>query len=128
MYPSWLQVEYAMIFFKSSWNSPINAAKNAVKAPIIVIQFNASEQNSKIIDNLIVKYIPAVTMVAAWINAETGVGPSIESGSQAWNIIWADFDITAIKIKTAIQFDILTFQKRGSFNATRYGYVAYITR
>ena len=27
-------------------------------------------------------YTPAVTMVAAWISAETGVGPSIASGSQ----------------------------------------------
>ncbi len=26
--------------------------------------------------------MPAVTMVAAWISAEIGVGPSIESGSQ----------------------------------------------
>ena len=26
--------------------------------------------------------MPAVTMVAAWIRAEIGVGPSIESGSQ----------------------------------------------
>ena len=26
--------------------------------------------------------MPAVTMVAAWISAEMGVGPSIESGSQ----------------------------------------------
>jgi hypothetical protein len=27
-------------------------------------------------------YAPAVTMVAAWINAETGVGPAMASGSQ----------------------------------------------
>ena len=27
-------------------------------------------------------YTPAVTMVAAWISAETGVGPSMASGSQ----------------------------------------------
>ena len=27
-------------------------------------------------------YTPAVTMVAAWISAETGVGPAIASGSQ----------------------------------------------
>ena len=27
-------------------------------------------------------YTPAVTMVAAWIRAETGVGPSIASGNQ----------------------------------------------
>ncbi len=34
--------------------------------------------------------IPAVTMVAAWISAEIGVGPSIESGSQACSGNWAD--------------------------------------
>ena len=28
---------------------------------------------------------PAVTMVAAWIRAETGVGPSIASGSHTWS-------------------------------------------
>jgi len=28
---------------------------------------------------------PAVTIVAAWIKAETGVGPSIASGSQTWS-------------------------------------------
>jgi len=30
-------------------------------------------------------------MVAAWISAETGVGPSIASGSQVWSGSWADF-------------------------------------
>ena len=29
--------------------------------------------------------MPAVTIVAAWISAEIGVGPSIESGSQTWS-------------------------------------------
>ena len=29
------------------------------------------------------RYTPAVTIVAAWISAETGVGPAIASGSQA---------------------------------------------
>ena len=29
--------------------------------------------------------MPAVTMVAAWISAEIGVGPSIESGSHTWS-------------------------------------------
>ena len=28
------------------------------------------------------RYTPAVTMVAAWISAETGVGPAMASGSQ----------------------------------------------
>ncbi len=29
-----------------------------------------------------IRYTPAVTIVAAWMRAETGVGPSIASGSQ----------------------------------------------
>ena len=29
-------------------------------------------------------------MVAAWRSDETGVGPSIELGSQTWSGIWAD--------------------------------------
>jgi len=36
------------------------------------------------------RYTPAVTMVAAWISAETGVGPSMASGSQMWNGNCAD--------------------------------------
>lgn len=31
------------------------------------------------------KYTPAVTRVAAWIRAETGVGPSIASGNHVCN-------------------------------------------
>ena len=33
---------------------------------------------------------PAVTMVAAWISADTGVGPSMASGSQVCRPSWAD--------------------------------------
>ena len=33
---------------------------------------------------------PAVTMVAAWMRADTGVGPSIASGSQVWSRNCAD--------------------------------------
>ena len=36
---------------------------------------------------------PAVTMVAAWISAETGVGPSIASGSQVCSRNCADLPI-----------------------------------
>ena len=31
----------------------------------------------------VIKYTPAVTIVAAWISAETGVGPAIASPSHA---------------------------------------------
>src|SRR3989441_2986612 len=39
------------------------------------------------------KYPPAVTMVAAWISAETGVGPCMASGSQIYRGIWADLPV-----------------------------------
>jgi hypothetical protein len=32
-------------------------------------------------------------MVAAWISAETGVGPAMASGSQTYNGIWALFPV-----------------------------------
>ena len=40
---------------------------------------------------------PAVTMVAAWIRAETGVGPSIASGSQVCSGNCADLPIAPMK-------------------------------
>ena len=40
--------------------------------------------------------MPAVTIVAAWISAEIGVGPSIESGSQVCKGTCADLPIAPI--------------------------------
>ena len=39
--------------------------------------------------------MPATTMVAAWMRAETGVGPAMASGSQVWRMNWPDLDMTA---------------------------------
>ena len=58
------------------------AAKIAVVAPTIAIKFIVK---GAIINKGLKRatmYNPAVTIVAAWINAETGVGPSMASGSQ----------------------------------------------
>ena len=52
--------------------------------------------------------IPAVTMVAAWINADIGVGPSIESGSQTCNGTCADLPIAPTNNK--IQASVMTLQ------------------
>ena len=41
--------------------------------------------------------MPAVTIVAAWISAEIGVGPSIESGSHTCSGTWADLPIAPTK-------------------------------
>ena len=36
-----------------------------------------------------IRKTPAVTIVAAWMSADTGVGPSIASGSQKYSGSWA---------------------------------------
>src|SRR3972149_432492 len=52
------------------------------------------------------KYTPAVTMVAAWISAETGVGPAMASGSQTYKGSWADFPATPNNIARVISMII----------------------
>lgn len=83
----------------SFWTVPINEAKKAVKIPKKTKISLARYENSIIKENLISRNIPAVTIVAAWINADTGVGPSIASKSQTCKPIWADLPITPKKIK-----------------------------
>jgi len=51
------------------------------------------EVNSNKGDDLIIKNTPAVTSVAAWINADTGVGPSIASGNHVCKPNCADLPI-----------------------------------
>ena len=58
-----------------------------------------------------IKKIPAVTIVAACIRAETGVGPSIASGNQVCNKIWADLPIAPIRKKKQIIDKILKIKK-----------------
>src|SRR5512134_3209888 len=45
---------------------------------------------------------PAATIVAAWINALTGVGPSIASGSQTCSGTWPDLPTAPQKINNGI--------------------------
>ena len=58
------------------------AAKIAVDAPTTVTRVSAVSENSNSGDIRTTMKTPAVTMVAAWIRADTGVGPSMASGSQ----------------------------------------------
>ena len=51
---------------------------------------SASGASSNIGDRRATMNTPAVTMVAAWISAETGVGPSMASGSQVCSRNCAD--------------------------------------
>src|SRR3954468_4401339 len=61
--------------------SAINAMKNMVMAPMMMTKDRAVAESSKSGDIRATMKMPAVTIVAAWISAEIGVGPSIESGS-----------------------------------------------
>ena len=70
--------------------SPTVAAKNAVAAPMIVTKVSAAGAHSNIGDMRQTRNTPAVTMVAAWISADTGVGPSMASGSQVCRKSCAD--------------------------------------
>ena len=56
--------------------------KSAVIAPMTSTNDSAVSDSSNSGDMRATMKMPAVTMVAAWISAEIGVGPSIESGSQ----------------------------------------------
>ena len=69
-----------------------------------------------------IKNTPAVTIVAAWIKADTGVGPSIASGSQVCNPNCADFPtapinkkkhIIEIKLKSKLKKVQILFVKMG---------------
>ena len=101
-----------MIFLISNWKQPIKAEKKAVKAPQIIKIFKISGEYSKINEVLKIKKIPTVTIVAAWIKADTGVGPSIASGNQICKINWADLLTEPIKKNQHIKFRILNLKPK----------------
>ncbi len=53
---------------------------------------------------------PAVTMVAAWISADTGVGPSMASGSQVCSRNCADLPIAPMNSRRQIRVGASKFQ------------------
>ena len=65
----------------SRWAIAMVAANNAVAPPTTATVAAAIGASSKMAPVLATMYTPAVTIVAAWISAETGVGPSIASGN-----------------------------------------------
>src|SRR6202022_4092717 len=97
MYPSCESVEYAMTRLMSLFTIPSSPMKNAVVAPITSTNDSAASDCSNSGDMRATMKIPAVTMVAAWISAEIGVGPSIESGSQTCSGTCADLPIAPMK-------------------------------
>src|SRR5664279_1983580 len=90
MYPNCDTVEYASTRLMSFCTRPMVAAKIAVKAPTIATVFIACGASTNNAFERATMYTPAVTMVAAWISADTGVGPSMASGSQTYSGNCAD--------------------------------------
>ena len=74
---------------------------------------------SNITEHLIVKNTPAVTIVAAWIKADTGVGPSIASGSQVCKPNWADLPTTPKNKKNAIKSANVTVKLNTSIDSDK---------
>src|SRR5467141_1641925 len=73
--------------------TPSRPMKKAVVAPITSTVDSAVSEYSNSGDMRATMKIPAVTIVAAWIRAEIGVGPSIESGSHTCSGTCADLPI-----------------------------------
>src|SRR5579863_126899 len=80
----------------------ISAMKKQVKAPITSTKDKAVSDSSNSGDMRATMKIPAVTMVAAWISAEIGVGPSIESGNHTCSGICADLPMAPTNRQTQI--------------------------
>jgi hypothetical protein len=88
------------------------AAKKAVKAPITATIESVAGDSSKSEEHLMIKKTPAVTSVAAWIKADTGVGPSIASGNQMCKPTCADFPKAPQNSKKVIMVNLSTSRNK----------------
>ena len=76
------------------------APKAAVNAPVRANRPEAKGAAAKIGASRTTRYPPALT-IPACMNAETGVGVSIVSGSQLWKGNWADLRMAQPAKRTA---------------------------
>src|SRR6266404_2722141 len=83
MKPSWEQVEYASTRLMSNCATAIVAENTAVMQPIHITKSITHAPGSAVNNENMrpTMKTPAATIVAAWISALTGVGPSIASGN-----------------------------------------------
>src|SRR6266516_1649838 len=93
-------VEKASTRLESVYTRAIEAAKMAVMPPTQATTWKAAglavANSMNVRDTM---YTHAATMVAAWISALTGVGPSIECGSQTCSGTWEDLPMAPQKIR-----------------------------
>src|SRR3990172_9942559 len=92
----------------SVWTSETEAPKIADAPPTAASTYNVVWAWSNMGENRATRNTPAVTIGAAWIRADTGVGASIASGSQTWRGSCADL-ARALKRKSRVRrFSVFT--------------------
>src|SRR3990167_2903540 len=89
---------------------PRKPMNSAVMAPITMTKDSAVCDISNSGDMRATMKMPAVTMVAAWISAEIGVGPSIESGSHTCSGTCADLPMAPMNSQMQMKLMTCTFQ------------------
>ena len=82
----------------SLFTSAIVAASIAVPPPIHATTVSADSECSNSGNIRATRNTPAATIVAAWMSALTGVGPSIASGSHTCRGNWPDLPTAPAKI------------------------------
>src|SRR5690349_25014342 len=87
---------------------PRKPMNSAVVAPMNNTKLSAYAEYSNSGDMRATMKMPAVTMVAAWINAEMGVGPSIESGSHTCSGTCADLPMAPMNRQMQIRVSSFT--------------------
>src|ERR1700735_783318 len=87
---------------------PINPMNSAVVEPMMSTKDSALSDNSNSGDMRATMKMPAVTIVAAWMSAEIGVGPSMESGSHTCKGTCADLPIAPTKRQTQMSVSACT--------------------
>ena len=95
-------MEAANAFLMSSFAVPMIAPKMSVTVPTTTTAVCATGAPSKIGPDRTTRYTPAVTIVAAWMRADTGVGPSIASSSHDCSGTWADLPHAASRRSSPI--------------------------
>ena len=88
--------------FRSVITSAIAAPMRAVTRPIAATASWALPTASNSGKSRATRNTPAVTIVAAWMRALTGVGPSMASGSHTCSGNWDDLPIAPKKTRNAL--------------------------
>ncbi len=103
VYPSWLIVEYASTFLMSFWATAMVAISRAVPTPTQAMRSGTQSLDAAMTGfTRIIRKTPAVTIVAAWIRADTGVGPAMASGNQTNSGNCADLPMAPMNSSTAM--------------------------